>query len=448
MSTVQRLPNDALSLASIIITPELNNRRPRPPNHAAVNDALVRLMKSMANSPDSILQLLVETALSLCQAHSAGISLLENEDGREIFRWHAVAGEYAPHLWGTTPREFSPCGTVLDTDRVQLMSNLDRHFGYFTQVEPRIREALLIPFHVDGKAVGTIWVISHTQSRAFDAEDARVMSILGEFAAAAYQVVRSLKALTNAQVELKFVNAELEQFALTVSHDLQEPLRSVTAFTQLLHQKIHGQLDAGAEKLFSVITDGALRMRRLIDDLLEYMRLRHEGEAAFYPTDLGDVLSDALANVQSMIDSEHASITFDPLPTVAGNRAQLLLLFQNLISNAIKYRRKEESPQIHIGAKLGEDYWLLSVRDNGEGFSKEYAETIFAAFKRLHGREISGSGLGLALSQEVVQRHGGKIHATSIPGQGSTFSFTLPVSKPHEECSTNTDPPSLADQKA
>ncbi len=149
----------------------------------------------MAESPERVLQQLVDTALELCQAQSAGLSLLEEENGRKIFRWHGVAGEYAPHRWGTTPREFSPCGTVLDTDQMQLMSQLDRHFTYFSTVKPRISEALLVPFHVGGEAVGTIWVISHDATRLFDAEDARVMSMLSDFAAAAYQTVTALLAL-------------------------------------------------------------------------------------------------------------------------------------------------------------------------------------------------------------------------------------------------------------
>ncbi|MEO8052058.1 MAG: sigma 54-interacting transcriptional regulator [Acidobacteriota bacterium] len=152
----------------------------------------------MAKSPVHILQQLAETALQLCHAESSGISLLEEEEnGRKIFRWHAVAGQYASHLWGTTPREFSPCGTVLDTDKVQLMSHLDRHFTYLAEVEPRIAEALLVPFHVGGEAVGTIWVISHDQTRLFDAEDARVITVLGEFAATAYQALSGTLALKN-----------------------------------------------------------------------------------------------------------------------------------------------------------------------------------------------------------------------------------------------------------
>ncbi|MGA2879197.1 MAG: ATP-binding protein [Bryobacteraceae bacterium] len=190
-------PASSLSvpLESVIHTRELNRRQPRQPDFEAVTGTLVMLARTMADSPEKTLQQLVETALSLCHAHSAGISLLEEENGSKIFRWHGVAGEYAPHLWGTTPRDFSPCGTVLDTNQVQLMSHLDRHFRYFADVKPPIAEALLAPFHVGGVAVGTVWVISHDQSRQFDREDANVLTTLGEFAAAAYQTLSGLIAL-------------------------------------------------------------------------------------------------------------------------------------------------------------------------------------------------------------------------------------------------------------
>jgi transcriptional regulator with GAF, ATPase, and Fis domain len=182
-------------LESVISTHELTRRPARPPDLEALTGALVTLAQTLANSPEQILQQLAEKALELCQAQSAGLSLLEDEGDRRIFRWHAIAGRYAPNLWGTTPREFSPCGTVLDTDRVQLMSHLDRHFTYFAKVEPHIAEALLIPFHVDGKAVGTIWVVAHDQARQFDSEDARVITTLGEFAAAVYQAFSGALAL-------------------------------------------------------------------------------------------------------------------------------------------------------------------------------------------------------------------------------------------------------------
>jgi len=183
-------------LESVICTEELERRPARQPDFEALTGALVTLAQTLANRPELILQQLSQTALKLCRAHSAGLSLLEEENGQEIFRWHGLVGEYAPHVRGTTPRDFSPCGTVLDTDRIQLMSHLDRHFTYFSQVEPRIAEALLVPFHVKGKAVGTIWVVSHDdEDRRFDAEDARVLSTLGEFSAAVYQAVAGTLAL-------------------------------------------------------------------------------------------------------------------------------------------------------------------------------------------------------------------------------------------------------------
>ena len=195
MGTTQSPVSLQVPLESVLCTQELYLRPARQPNLEALSGALVTLAQTLANSPGRILQQLVETALDLCGAQSSGISLLEEEEGRKIFRWHALAGEYAPHVWGTTPREFSPCGTVLDTDAVQLMSLLDRHFGYFAEVKPRITEALLIPFHVRGEAVGTVWVVAHDPARQFDAEDARVMTILGEFAAAAYQALSGTLAM-------------------------------------------------------------------------------------------------------------------------------------------------------------------------------------------------------------------------------------------------------------
>jgi transcriptional regulator with GAF, ATPase, and Fis domain len=197
MGFAQDRPDDRVPLESIICTHELHRRPARRPDFEALTRALVTLGRALAESPEYILQQLVETVLELCAAHSAGISLLEEENGRKIFRWHGVAGEYAPHLWGTTPREFSPCGTVLDTNTVQLMSHLDRHFTYFAHMEPRIAEALLLPFHLGGEPVGTIWVISHDQTRKFDSEDVRVIATLGEFAGYAYQALSGMLAFKN-----------------------------------------------------------------------------------------------------------------------------------------------------------------------------------------------------------------------------------------------------------
>ena len=182
------------TLQSMLSTAELSRRPSRPPGHAAENRAMVALARELATSPEGILQKLAETALALCGAHSAGLSLLEDGDRKRNFHWRAIAGAWAPHLNGGTPREFGPCGTVLDRNVALMCSHPERDFPYFGEVQPLLEEALLIPFYVNGEAVGTIWVVSHDKHRRFDAEDLRVMTNLGIFAAAAYQTSLSLNA--------------------------------------------------------------------------------------------------------------------------------------------------------------------------------------------------------------------------------------------------------------
>jgi len=188
MDSLNLIPREVVDLNSIITTAELSQRPSRPPDYAAENHALVALTQALAHSPNGILQKLAESALTLCRAHSAGVSLLEPEG--KNFYWPAVVGQWACYVGGRTPRDYGPCGAALDRDTAQLMSHPERHFTPFASITPLIEEALLIPFHVEGKAVGTIWVIAHDQSRQFDAEDLRVMTDLGQFAAAAYQALR------------------------------------------------------------------------------------------------------------------------------------------------------------------------------------------------------------------------------------------------------------------
>jgi PAS domain S-box-containing protein len=183
----------APALQSVLSIAELRGRPSRPPDHAAENHALIALAEQLAMSPAGILQALTETALRLCGAHSAGISLLEPDGNR--FHWPAIAGKWAEHVGGGTPREYGPCGTVLDRDTALLFSHPERDFDYFAPVTPLVEEALLMPFYLDGKAVGTIWVIAHDTSRRFDTEDLRLMTNLGTFAASAYQTILSLTAM-------------------------------------------------------------------------------------------------------------------------------------------------------------------------------------------------------------------------------------------------------------
>ncbi len=181
-------------LDAVIANEELGRRRPRHRSHDGLQQALERLRRDLATSPRRILQNLTDTALELCQAHSAGVSLLESEGARQFFRWHAVSGKWAPLVWTTLPRELSPCGTVLDRRAPQLMIDPERYFTPLAQVPPKVTEALLLPFSVGGELVGTVWVVSHDHSRRFDSQDKRILDHLSEFAARAYQQLSTLSA--------------------------------------------------------------------------------------------------------------------------------------------------------------------------------------------------------------------------------------------------------------
>ena len=224
--------------------------------------------------------------------------------------------------------------------------------------------------------------------------------------------------------ELARSNEELERFAYVASHDLQEPLRMVASYTQLLARRYGGRLDADADEFIGYAVDGVNRMRELIDDLLTYSRVGREGRQRG-PVDLDKVFAQTLSNLQVVLKESQGEVTRDGLPTVNGDEPQLIQLFQNLIGNALKFRGTE-SPRVHVGVEKGHDGWTLSVSDNGIGFDLVHQERAFTVFQRLHNRQdYPGTGIGLAIARKVVERHGGRIWAESEPGKGSTFRFTL-----------------------
>jgi PAS domain S-box-containing protein len=220
-------------------------------------------------------------------------------------------------------------------------------------------------------------------------------------------------------------NKELEQFAYVASHDLQEPLRMVGSYTQLLAQRYQGQLDDKAQKYIRYAVDGALRMQTLVNDLLAYSRVGTRSKPPG-PTDVQAVLNEATQNLAAAIAEARAIITNDDLPTVRADPSQLVLVFQNLLANAIKFHG-EDLPRIHVSARDQGDAWLFSVRDNGIGIEPQHAERVFVIFQRLHTRaEYPGTGIGLAVCRRIVERHGGKIWFESELGKGTTFFFTVP----------------------
>jgi len=247
-------------------------------------------------------------------------------------------------------------------------------------------------------------------------------------AAAVAEYRRAHEALEVQAAELGRSNADLEQFAYAASHDLKEPLRAVTSFVQLLARRYKGRLDNDADEFIQYAVDGTSRMATMVEDLLEYSRAGRPGEP-FQPTDCGEALARAIANLSVAIKESGAVITSDDLPVVSGDPLQFALVFQNLIGNAIKFRG-EAPPRVHVSALREGRRWLFAVRDNGIGIDPEHRERIFTLFQRLHGRDrYPGSGIGLAICKKIVERHGGTIRVSSSPGKGSTFYFALPFAE-------------------
>jgi PAS domain S-box-containing protein len=225
--------------------------------------------------------------------------------------------------------------------------------------------------------------------------------------------------------ELSRSNEELEQFAYISSHDLQEPLRMIASYLQLLERKYKGKLDAKADKYIHFSVDGATRMQNLIDDILDFSRVTTRAKELKL-TDLEPIYKEVLSNLEVSIDENKAIISHDPLPVVMADKTQISQVFQNLINNAIKFRSKDQ-PKINISVKKEENQWIFAVQDNGIGINPKHSDRIFEVFKRLHKkREYSGTGIGLAICKKIIERHGGHIWVESELGKGSTFYFTLP----------------------
>ena len=378
MNAISAGAEQYVGLDDVLSTRELKTRPPRAPDYAAENRALVTLAQAMVNSPRELLQKLADVALELCQAGSSGISIIEQDADQKIFRWHALAGELSSHLGGTTPRDFSPCGTVVDLNAVQLMSYLERHYRYFTAVKPQIVEALLVPFTVAGRTIGTIWIVTHAEDRKFDAEDERLMTDLANFAAAAYQLRLALEGS-------KEVDRRKDEFLATVAHELRNPLAAVRTASQYIHTHLREAADPQLQAMSEVAQRQLTSMSRMIDELLDMARIRlGKIELRKEIVDVAACIQQSVELSRTPIDAAHHQLTVtlphDPL-CVEGDPLRLTQIVSNLLINAAKYT--PDGGRIEVNADQRNGEFVLRIRDDGIGISDIMLPRIFDLFQQV-----------------------------------------------------------------
>ena len=453
-------------LESILLTAQLQRRPSRSPDLEAENRALIALAQTLADSPEIILQALADKMLELLSAGSAGISLL-TKDGQR-FCWPAVAGEWSAHVGGGTPRDFGPCGDVLACDAPMLFTHWEQRYPYLAATTPLAEEGLLVPFHVNGKAVGTIWAIAHDRERKFDAEDLRLLQGLTRFASAAYQAVNMLGAvgerraalslledavqaralaedslgklrdseqqLRQSEEALREADRRKDEFLALLAHELRNPLAPIRY--ALAANRKADRTPRQRQWADEIMERQVTHMSRLLDDLLDISRItRGTLELKKAPAELTSVLSTAIETARPLLDSRHHTLSLDfPREAVRlqADAVRLAQVFSNLLINAAKYTDPHGS--IYLSARRLSEEIVVSVRDNGIGISPQMMPRLFTMFAQAdgaQGRTEGGLGVGLALVRGIVALHGGTVRAHSQgPGCGSEFSVTLPVSEP------------------
>jgi signal transduction histidine kinase len=317
-----------------------------------------------------------------------------------------------------------------------VLAELDRESASYEKGEQRLYTRTFIFYTVSTMIIiGVLAWLYHELVSYLHERDAALEQLKTANANLEERIAERTRDLTQA-------NEELQQFAYIASHDLQEPLRTITSFSQLLATRYKGRLDGDADEFIGYIVSAARRMTDLINGLLALVRLRKPGQP-LEPVSFEKILQDAEVSLQAAIRESNAVIEYGPLPALLVDEMQFTQVAQNLIGNAIKYRR-EEAPHIRINAQRNATDWVFSFRDNGRGFNQAFAERIFGLFQRLGNGSVEGTGMGLSITRRIVERHGGRIWAESVEGLGSTFYFSLPVSLEGKQKSQDQERPTSA----
>jgi PAS domain S-box-containing protein len=420
----------------------------------AIEHAVQRYLGSDDSLGDAIRGIMRVMCERLDWACAARWSLDERENRLHCVETWSVDDERIRDFLETSRRETFVPGTtgmirrVLSTGESVWIADIAEKKDFLRgpmALAAGLRGAFALPVRMGDKVLGAIeffgreprhpdkWLLQITVS---------IGNLIGQLMArrqAEAAMREAYQELEHKTKELTRSNEELQQFAYVASHDLQEPLRMISSYTQLLERRYGDRLDGDARDFMAYIVDGAARMKQLIEDLLAYSRVGTRGKE-FQNVDAGASLDRALANLRASIESSGAKITRDALPEVLADGAQLSQVFQNLIGNAIKFRG-EEPPRIHVGAQARDTVWVFSVKDNGIGLDTQYADRIFMMFQRLHNKaEYPGTGIGLAIVKKIVERHGGRIWVESEPGKGASFGFTIAREHDHDHSHNGAHP--------
>jgi signal transduction histidine kinase len=456
------------SLDSILCTEELLSRPRRPPDHEKENSALVVLVSALADSPRTILQTLADKVLEILDADSAGLSLLTKDE--KTFYWAAIAGAWRPHLGGGTPRDFGPCGDVLDRNVPMLFTHWERRYPYLSSAMPLAEEGLLVPFYVNGKAVGTIWTIAHRNDRKFDAEDLRLLESMGRFASAAYRTVQSIEELRSeiaarekAETELRKLtdsleaevrvrtqeleqrNAELAEararvaevarvtslgvLTASIAHEVNQPIaaaRNNAASALRFLSRDPPDLEEVREALDCVVSD-VDRAGNVIGGIRKLItKTPAPWDDCF---DINEAIREmiVLTRGEALKNGVTVQMQLEGLPLIQGDRVQLQQVVLNLILNAVEALSSVDGARRELSIRTkrrGADEVLVAVRDSGPGIDSEHLERVFDSF---YTTKPSGIGLGLSICRSIIDAHGGRLWAAANEPRGAAFQFTLPA---------------------